>query len=75
MFFNQYEGEVIGVRFPPKVTIKITEAQDAVAGNTVQAAKKGAMTENGFEVMVPLFVKSGETIIVDTETNEYVSRA
>lgn len=74
MFFNQYEGEIIGVRFPPKVTLKVTEAQDAVAGNTVQAAKKPAMTENGFEVMVPLFVKSGETIIVDTESGEYVSR-
>ena len=75
MFFNQYEGEVIGVRFPPKVNLKITESQDAVAGNTVNAAKKPAMTENGFEVMVPLFVKTGETVIVDTETGEYVSRA
>lgn len=75
MFFHLYESEVIGVRFPPKVTLTISEAQDAVAGNTVNAAKKPAMTENGFEVYVPLFVKTGEKIIVDTETGEYVSRA
>ncbi len=75
MFFNQYEGEIIGVRFPPKVNLKVTEAHEAVAGNTVNAAKKPAMVENGFEVMVPLFVKTGETIIVDTETGQYVSRA
>jgi elongation factor P len=75
MFFNYYEGEVIGVRFPLKVTVKVTEAQEAVAGNTVNAPKKSATIETGVEVMVPLFVKQGETIIVDTETGEYVSRA
>lgn len=74
MFFNQYEGEIIGVRFPPKVTLKVSEAHDAVAGNTVNAAKKPVMTETGVEVFVPLFVKQGEMIIVDTSTNEYVSR-
>lgn len=74
MFFHYYEGEVIGVRFPPKVSLKVTESQDAVAGNTVNAAKKPVMTESGVEVFVPLFVKQGESIIVDTESGEYVSR-
>ena len=74
MFFNFYEGVAIGVRFPLKVSLKVTESQDAVAGNTVNAAKKKVMTESGVEVFVPLFVKQGETIIVDTESGEYVSR-
>ncbi|MFH2085590.1 MAG: elongation factor P [bacterium] len=74
MFFNYYEGEVIGVRFPPKIMVKVTEANEAVAGNTVNAPKKPAKIETGVEVFVPLFVKQGETIIVDTETGEYVSR-
>lgn len=75
MFFNFYEGEAIGVRFPLKVTVKVTEASEASAGNTVNAPKKPVMIETGVEVMAPLFVKQGETIIVDTETGEYVSRA
>lgn len=75
MFFNFYEGEVIGVRFPLKVTVAVTESTDAVAGNTVNAPKKPATIETGVEVLVPLFVKQGELIIVDTETGEYVSRA
>ena len=75
MFFHYYEGEVIGVRFPPKVTLKVVEASDAVAGNTVNSPKKPAKVETGVEVLVPLFVKQGETIIVDTESGEYVSRA
>lgn len=75
MFFNFYEGVAIGVRFPLKVTVKVTEAQEASAGNTVNAPKKPVTIETGVEVMAPLFVKQGETIIVDTETGEYVSRA
>ena len=75
MFFNYYEGEAIGVRFPLKVTVKVSEAQEASAGNTVNAPKKPVIIETGVEVLVPLFVKEGEMIIVDTETGEYVSRA
>lgn len=75
MFFNYYEGEAIGVRFPLKVTVKVTEAHEATAGNTVNAPKKPVKIETGGEVMAPLFVKAGEMIIVDTETGEYVSRA
>lgn len=75
MFFNFYEGAAIGVRFPLKVTVKVIEAQEASAGNTVNAPKKPIIIETGVEVLAPLFVKQGETIIVDTETGEYVSRA
>ena len=70
-----YQNNPIGVLLPPHVTIKVTEAPDAIAGNRVNAPKKLAMTETGLEVQVPLFVKTGESIIVDTSTGEYVSRA
>lgn len=75
MFVSFYEGKPIGVRFPLKVTVKVTEASDAVAGNTINAPKKTVTIETGVEVMVPLFIKQGETIIIDTTTDEYVSRA
>ena len=75
MFFTFYEGEVIGVIFPPKVRLKVTEASEAVAGNTVNAPKKPVTLETGVEILAPLFVKMGETLIVDTETGTYVSRA
>lgn len=75
MFFTFYEGEAIGVRFPVKMSLKVTEAAEAVAGNTVNAAKKPCTVETGVEVLVPLFIKPGDTIIVDTETGTYVARA
>ena len=70
-----YEGEAIGVILPPQVAMKVVEAPDAVAGNRVNAPKKLVKTETGLEVQVPLFIKEGEMIIIDTETGEYVSRA
>ncbi|MFH2019048.1 MAG: elongation factor P [bacterium] len=75
MFFQFYEGEAIGVRFPLKVRLKVTEASQASAGNTVNAPKKEVTLETGVTIQAPLFVKIGETLIVDTESGTYVSRA
>lgn len=70
-----YEEKAIGIRLSPKVTLAVTYAEDAVAGNTVGNARKEAELETGMKILVPLFVKTGDKIIVDTETHSYVSRA
>jgi elongation factor P len=75
MYLVFLDEKVIGVRFPMKVTLKVTKAEEAVAGDTVNAPKKPAIVETGAEVMVPLFIKVGESIIVDTTTGEYVGRS
>lgn len=75
MYLLFFDEEVIGVRFPMKVTLKVTEAEDAVAGNTVNAPKKQVTLETGMQIHVPLFVKKGDSIIVDTDSGTYVSRA
>lgn len=75
LYVSFYEGEAVGVRFPPKVKVKVIEAAEAVAGNTVNAAKKSVKVEGDIEVLVPLFIKEGAVIIVDTETGTYSSRA
>lgn len=75
MYLVFLDEKVIGVRFPQKVTLKIKHAEDAVAGDTINAPKKPATLETGITVHVPLFIKTGESIIVDTTTGEYVGRA
>jgi len=75
MYLVFLDEKVIGVRFPQKVTLKITDAEDAVAGDTINAPKKQATVETGMTVHVPLFIKKGESIIVDTTSGEYVGRA
>lgn len=72
VFFNE---EAIGVRFPNTVKLKVTHAEDATAGNRVNAPKKPVEVETGMTVQAPLFVKNGDVLIIDTETGEYLSRA
>lgn len=75
MYLVFLDEKVIGVRFPQKVTLKVIKAEEAVAGDTVNAPKKPVTVETGVEVHAPLFIKVGESIIVDTSTGEYVGRA
>jgi elongation factor P len=70
-----YQEKPIGIMLPPNVTMKVVEAQDAVAGNRVNAPKKPVKLETGMEILAPLFVKAGDMVIVDTESGEYLSRA
>lgn len=70
-----YEGKALGVTLPPHVRLKVVETEDAIAGNRVNAPKKLAKVETGIEIQVPLFVKVGDVIEVDTASGEYVSRA
>lgn len=72
-----YEGRPVSLEIPRKMTFKIVEAADASAGNTVSGGNmfKEATLEGGITVMVPMFIKQGEEIIVNTENGEYVERA
>lgn len=69
-----YEDKPIGINLPPKVTLKVIEAPEAIKGDRVTAGKKPVVMETGLVVQAPIFVKSGESLIVDTATGEYVSR-
>lgn len=64
----------LGMRFPKKVRLKVVEAEEAVAGNTVSGAKKSVVLETGVRIFVPLFIKTGDLVGVNPETNEYQER-
>lgn len=69
------DEQPLAVSFPPKVTLEVTEAPEAVAGNTVSGAKKTITLETGLEVLAPLFIKPGEKVIIDSQSRTYLSRA
>jgi elongation factor P len=69
-----YEGSVIYVQIPVKLGLLVTETPDAVKGDTATNAYKEAILETGAKVMVPLFIKNGDRIIINTETNTYYSK-
>lgn len=62
------------VEAPTFVTLKITQTDPGVRGDTSSGGNKPATLETGAVVRVPLFVEEGEMIKVDTRTQEYVSR-
>lgn len=70
-----YEGELLGVILPEKVTLEVTETEPAVKGNTTNNATKDATLETGLTVRVPLFIEQGEKIVVYTTDGKYSSRA
>lgn len=69
-----YEGEILGITLPAKVSLIVKDSPSAVRGDTSKTALKDAILETGLLVKVPLFVEEGESVIVSTETGEYVSR-
>jgi len=72
----QLHGETpIGIQLPQQVTLKITEAEPTLKGQTAASSYKPATLENGVRVMVPPFVSAGERIVVDTAEVAYVRRA
>ncbi len=68
------EGIIIGVKIPITMDLKVTEAFDAVKGDTATGGSKIVTLETGATINVPLFVKQGDTIRINTETAEYRER-
>jgi elongation factor P len=69
-----FEDEAISVQLPSKLALLVTETGDAVKGNTSGNATKEAILETGYKAFVPLFIKQGEKVVINTETGAYVSK-
>jgi elongation factor P len=69
-----FKDKIIGVKLPIKVGLKVMEAPPSTRGNTAQGGQKLVKVETGAMVNAPLFIQSGDTIRVNTETGEYVER-
>ena len=69
-----WEEKPIDIKLPAKIVYKVTEASVGVKGDTVTKTTKPVKIETGLTVRVPLFIKEGERIMVNTETKEYVER-
>ncbi len=69
-----YEGEVIDYLLPKTVDLEVVDSEMAVAGDTATGATKEVVTETGLKVRTPLFVEVGNTIRVNTDSGEYITR-
>ena len=73
---QKYNGNPIGLQFPPHVELTVTHTEPGVRGDTASGSvTKPATLETGLEIRVPLFIKEGERVKVHTETREFAGRA
>jgi elongation factor P len=69
------EGRPAQVDLPSSVTLKVAESAEGVRGDSANNVQKPAVLETGKVIQVPLFIKEGESIKVDTRTGAYLGRA
>jgi elongation factor P len=69
-----FNGIPINLEIPIKVKLKVIEAPPGIKGDTVSSGGKLVTLETGLKIGAPLFVKEGDTLIINTERGEYVSR-
>jgi len=71
-----YHGDsLVKVELPNFVELKVVHTEPGVRGDTVSNVEKPATLESGAVVQVPLFVKEGDVLKIDTRTGEYIERS
>jgi len=71
-----YEDRPVSIQLPKKIQYKVVEAPDAVRGDSAAGnVTKEVTLDNGMLLKVPIFIKQGEEILVNTETGDYSTRA
>ena len=69
------EGKAVELELPSSVTLKVVESAEGIRGDSANNVQKPAKLETGKTIQVPLFIKEGESIRVDTRSGAYLGRA
>ncbi len=69
------DEKVITIKRNPSVQLKVIESVDDVKSNAATAVTKFVTLETGYKVSVPLFVRMGDVVSINTESGEYSGRA
>ena len=67
-------SEILDIRLPAHVNLKVVETEPGIKGNTATGATKPAKVETGYLVQVPLFVVEGDILKIDTKSGNYSER-
>jgi len=70
-----FQGKPINISLSIKIAFEVTYTEPGFKGNTASTVTKPATIETGVQVQVPLFIKTGDKIVIDTRIGEYVERA
>jgi len=71
---NFHDENPLSISLPNQLTCTIDTTDAALKGQTVSSSYKPAVLKNGLNIQVPPFIESGDTVIIDTRTLEYVKK-
>ena len=69
------EDKAVQIELPSSVVLAVREAPDGIRGDSANNVQKPVILETGITVQVPLFIKTGEKLKIDTRTGKYMERA
>ncbi|WP_027334089.1 elongation factor P [Mycoplasma elephantis] len=72
---RMFESEILDIELSPNVDLVVTDAPDAVKGNTTTNPQKKVTVETGYELETPMFIKEKDVITISTVTGKYVGKA
>ncbi len=70
-----FQGNPVSLKLPIKICLKVISSPPGVKGNSAGNVTKTVQLETGAEINAPMFINEGDMVIVNTDTEEYVSRA
>ncbi len=70
----EFNDDIISIKLPNKVNLKVAEAPPNIRGNTTAGGNKVVVLETGLRVTTPLFINAGDILRVNTETGAYSER-
>src|SRR2546425_8686927 len=69
------EDKAVSIELPSSVVLTVAEAPEGIRGDSANNVQKPVTMETGITIQVPLFIKTGEKIKIDTRTGKYMERA
>ena len=69
------EDKAVEIELPPSVVLTVKDAPEGIKGDSANNVQKPAIMETGITLQVPLFIKTGEKLKIDTRTGKYMERA
>lgn len=69
------EGNAVSIDLPSSVELEVTESSEGIKGDTANNPTKPVTLETGLSVQVPLFIKQGDVLKINTDDRSYVGRA
>jgi len=69
------DDKAVSIELPSSVVLTVSDAPEGVRGDSANNVQKAVTMETGITIQVPLFIKTGEKLKIDTRTGKYMERA